>query len=280
MEASGHLKFDNRLSEPLLSVRGHFHPDFRRTQLASSFSLHLYLRENPYLDSITRLIPTIKVSVHQNVHPDPSPYDSAERESDPPPHASLHPFNRSGIWEFTPPIQDKLTCVPPKPIRHSIFQKRHLCAKYPGPNYQQLRSSEKQANCWTTRFSLLYPLRLLLNHLPRQAFQPQLSSTPTPHISSAVDEERAPRLHEWYRRMTGRGSPPEPPAASTTGVLRSTLPGTPFRGPYPSFDMARDWTPSVARTYSRNPTAQAPAAPRGNTPLFLPTSHVSSPAPS
>ena len=115
---------------------------------------------------------------------------------------------------------------------------------------------------------------------PRQAFQPQLSSTPTLHISSAMDEERAPRLHEWYWHMTGRGSPPEPPAASTTGVLRSTLPGTPFHGPYPSFNMAWDRTPSVAPHLFPQPHCAGTMAPRGNTPLFLLTSHVSSPAPS
>ena len=52
---------------------------------------------------------------------------------------------------------------------------------------------------------------------PQQAFQPQFSSTPTPHMVTLLNDEQ---VKGFYRG--------------------STLPGTPFRGPYPSFDLAWD----------------------------------------
>ena len=42
---------------------------------------------------------------------------------------------------------------------------------------------------------------------PRQAFLPQLLSTPTPCESPALDDERAQMINEWYMCMTGRGTP-------------------------------------------------------------------------
>ena len=113
---------------------------------------------------------------------------------------------------------------------------------------------------------------------PRQAFQPQLLSTPTPRESLAPDDKRAQRINEWYMRMTGRGTPQVPSAALTANVLRSTLPGTPFRGPYPSFELAQDRTPSAVPHLF--PHHVSTAAPHESTPLFMPASHVSSPTPS
>ena len=115
---------------------------------------------------------------------------------------------------------------------------------------------------------------------PRQAFQPQLSSTLTPCESPAPDGERAQRISEWYMRMTGRGTPQVPSAALMANVLRSTLPGTPFCGPYPSFELARDQTPSAAPHLYPQPHHISSVALHESTPLFMPASHMPSPTPS
>ena len=80
--------------------------------------------------------------------------------------------------------------------------------------------------------------------------------------------------------MTGQGTPQVPSAALTANVLRSTLPGTLFCGPYPSFELAQDQTPSAAPHLFLQPHHIGSAAPRKGTPLFMPASHVSSPTPS
>ena len=113
---------------------------------------------------------------------------------------------------------------------------------------------------------------------PRQAFQPQLSSTPTPHESLALGGERAQRTNEWYMRMTGQGTPQVPSVAPMANVLRSTLSGTLFHGPYPSFELAQDWTPSAAPHLFPQPhcIGTGTAAPHESTPLFMPASLSSS----
>ena len=59
-----------------------------------------------------------------------------------------------------------------------------------------------------------------------------------------------------------------------------TLPVTPFHGPYPSFDLTQDRTPSAIPHLFPQPHHIRTAASHGNTPLFMPGSHVSSLAPS
>ena len=44
---------------------------------------------------------------------------------------------------------------------------------------------------------------------PQKAFQPQLSSTPNPRVSPAVDGDRAQRFYEWYIGRNGQGTPRE-----------------------------------------------------------------------
>ena len=78
----------------------------------------------------------------------------------------------------------------------------------------------------------------------------------------------------------GQGTPREPSVVLSANVLRLTLPGTPFRSPYPSFDRAQDRTPSAILHLFPQPHHIRSAAPRGNTPLFMPGSHASSLAPS
>ena len=63
-------------------------------------------------------------------------------------------------------------------------------------------------------------------------------------------------------------------------MLRSTLPGTPFRSPYPSFDQAQERTPSMIPHLFPQPHCIGTAAPYRNTPLIMPGSHASSPTPS
>ena len=115
---------------------------------------------------------------------------------------------------------------------------------------------------------------------PQQAFQPQLLSTPIPHESLALDGERAQKIYDWYMHRKGQDTLQEPSAVLSANVLRSTLPGTPFRGPYPSFDLAQDWTPSAIPHLFLQPHHIGMAALHGNTPLFMPASHMSSPTPS
>ena len=45
---------------------------------------------------------------------------------------------------------------------------------------------------------------------PRQAFQPQLSSTPNPRDALAGDGEGAQRFYEWYMGKNDQGTPREP----------------------------------------------------------------------
>ena len=115
---------------------------------------------------------------------------------------------------------------------------------------------------------------------PQQAFQPQLSSTPTPRESSAPNDKRAQRINEWYMRITGQGTPQVPSAAPMANVLRSTLPRTLFHGPYPSFELAWDQTPSAAPHLYPQPHRVGSAALHESTPVFMPAGHVSSPTPS
>ena len=107
---------------------------------------------------------------------------------------------------------------------------------------------------------------------PRQAFQPQLSSTLTPHDSQALDGERAQKFYEWYMGRNGQGTPQEPLAVPSTNLLRTTLPGTLFRGPYLSFDLAQDQTPSAIPHLFPQPHCVGTAAMHGNTPHFMPGS--------
>ena len=112
---------------------------------------------------------------------------------------------------------------------------------------------------------------------PQKAFQPQLSSTPNPRDSLTVDGDRAQRFYEWYMGRNGQGTPWGPSAVPTASVLRSTLPGTPFRGPYPSFDLAQDRAPSATPHLFPQPHRVGTAAPCRDTPLFLPGDHAPSP---
>ena len=109
---------------------------------------------------------------------------------------------------------------------------------------------------------------------PQQAFQPQLSSTPNPRDALARDGEGAQRFYEWYMGRNVQGTPREPSAVPSTNVLRSTLPGTPFRSPYPSFDQAQEWSPSAIPHLFPQPHRIGTAAPHPNTPLFRPVSQA------
>ena len=55
---------------------------------------------------------------------------------------------------------------------------------------------------------------------PQQAFQPQLSSTPTPHESLAPDSERAQKIYDWYMHRKGQDTPQEPSAVLSANVLQ------------------------------------------------------------
>ena len=107
---------------------------------------------------------------------------------------------------------------------------------------EEHREAERVAN-----HTILTPIspQTVAEPSPRQAFQPQLSSTPNPRDSLAGDGEGAQRFYEWYMGRNVQGTPQEPSAVPSTNVLRSTLPGTLFRGPYPSFDQAQEQTPSA-----------------------------------
>ncbi len=86
--------------------------------------------------------------------------------------------------------------------------------------------------------------RTIAEPSPRQALRPQLSPTPTPYTPAAPDEASAQKIREWYSRMTGLN--PQLGASSTPNdPFQSALPGTPFRGPYPSFEASWERTPSA-----------------------------------
>ena len=68
-----------------------------------------------------------------------------------------------------------------------------------------------------------------------------------------------------------------PSAVPTASVLRSTLPGTPFRGPYPLFNLAQDRAPSATPHLFPQPHCVGTAASHGDTPLFRPGDHAPSP---
>ena len=142
---------------------------------------------------------------------------------------------------------------------------------------EEQREAEQVAN-----HTILTPVspQTVAEPSPQPAFQPQLSSTPNPHDSPAVDSERAQRFYEWYMSRNEQGTPWEPSALPSANVLRSTLPGTPFTAPYPSFDQAQERTPSVIPCLFPQPHHIGTAALCLNTPLFRPVSHASSPTPS
>src|SRR6266481_9141826 len=79
--------------------------------------------------------------------------------------------------------------------------------------------------------------------------------------------------------MTGLN--PQPGASSTPNdPFQSALPGTPFHGPYPSFEASRERTPSATPQLFPHPHRVGTVAPRQGTPLFLPPNQVSTPIPS
>ena len=124
---------------------------------------------------------------------------------------------------------------------------------------EEQREAERVAN-----HTILTPVspQTVAEPSPRPAFQPQLSSTPNPRNSPAVDGERAQRFYEWYMSRNAQGTPREPSALPSANMLRSTLPGTPFRGPYPSFDQAQERTPSAIPHPFPQPHCIRTAAPR------------------
>src|SRR6266481_5294549 len=76
--------------------------------------------------------------------------------------------------------------------------------------------------------------------------------------------------------MTGLN--PQPGASSTpNNPFQSALPGTPFRGPYPSFEASQERTPSATPQLFPRPHHVGMVAPRQGTPLFLPPNQVSTP---
>ena len=93
-------------------------------------TFHSHFWEKSYLDSITRLLPTVKVSVHQNVHPNSSSHDSAKRESNSSSYSAPHSLYWSSIRGPSPSFQDKFTSIQPRPFPHPIFPKCCFCAKY------------------------------------------------------------------------------------------------------------------------------------------------------
>src|SRR6266481_1128337 len=93
--------------------------------------------------------------------------------------------------------------------------------------------------------------RTIVEPLPRQVFQPQLSSTLTPHTPVVPEEVSAQRIHDWYLQMAGPDPQLEAPL-TPIDPLWSALPGTPFCGPYPSFEATQERTLSV--TWERTPS--------------------------
>src|SRR6266481_5749424 len=61
--------------------------------------------------------------------------------------------------------------------------------------------------------------------------------------------------------------------------LQSALPGTPFHGPYPSFEATQERTPSVTPQLFPHPHHVGTVAPCQETPLFFPPNQVSTPTP-
>ena len=126
------LTSTHRPSEPFLHIRGTIpRPSESKLNVLFLFLNHPTWRKS-YLDSITRLIPTVKVSVLQHVHPKSSSHDSTERELHPAPHAAPYLLHGSGVRGSPPPIKDKLTCIQPRPNRCPLLPEHHLRPEHPG----------------------------------------------------------------------------------------------------------------------------------------------------
>ena len=90
-------------------------------------------RRNLYLDSITRLIPTVKVSVHQECILRLAPLQLSQRRVESPPHSSLYSVNWSGIRRSSYSFQNRLTGVQPRSFGRPLLPKCYFCAKHPCP---------------------------------------------------------------------------------------------------------------------------------------------------
>ena len=67
--------------------------------------------------------------------------------------------------------------------------------------------------------------RTIAEPSPQQVFQPQLSSTPTPHTPVVPEEASAQRICDWYLRTAGPDPQLEAPLMPID-PLWSALPGT------------------------------------------------------
>ena len=133
----------NRLSEPFSLTFGVTYP------ILGDVSNDLFLtfthisRRNLYLDSITRLLPTIKVSVHQECILRLAPQQLSQRRVESP--SSLLAILGQPVWhrEVFPFLLEQTHGRPTKIIQTSPSPEALPSHKTPLPNYQLMKSNKR-----------------------------------------------------------------------------------------------------------------------------------------
>ena len=154
------------------------------------FLLLVYISQrNLYLDSIMRLLPTIKVSVPQNVHPNSSSHDSTKRESHPSPHAVPHLFHGPGIRGSSPSIKNKLTHIQPRSNQCPLLSEHH-CPEHCGSAVGNRGTARGRATAEPYYTHPSFPLKWLLNLLPNRPFSPSFHQMINPNPSHGITSKR------------------------------------------------------------------------------------------
>ena len=161
----------HRLSEPSSLTFGVIR--FSETSLTTSLLILTHnSQRNPYLDSITRLIPTVEVSVYQECTLRLVPRRLSQRrvESLSSPLAVLGQPARH--WEVFPSLLEPTHGCPSQSNRTYPSPEVSSLCKTPSLNYRLLKSNKERSKWQTIQYSPLFPLKRLLNHHPERLFSP------------------------------------------------------------------------------------------------------------